>query len=147
MHDRYAKNLVEKIQKQILKVKEVVSCEQYEPDESSRINKAPAVKLPNGKLVIAPDLRCQLNNNKTFWIEVKDKCQRFFKPDTGADLHQILGFYQINNELNEPVLMIFQDASKDDCCVTTNKKKNLLAFKNFKKRWVDRNEKKIRNLL
>lgn len=128
-----SKILVETIQKIILKTKRVISCEQYEPNQSLRINKAPAVRLPNGKLVIAPDLKCKLDNNKIFWIEVKDKCQRFFKPDTGADLHQLLGFYQINNELNEPVLMIFKDASRDDCNVVTNKNKNI--ENNFIKRW------------
>lgn len=33
-------------------------CIEYEPDESLRINKAPAVRLTSGKLAIAPDLKC-----------------------------------------------------------------------------------------
>jgi hypothetical protein len=88
-----SKTLVSIIKEKILQIQNVASCEQYEPDESLRVNGAPAVRLPSGKLAIAPDLKCTLQNGKIFWVEVKDKCQRFYKPDTGADLHQILGFY------------------------------------------------------
>jgi hypothetical protein len=115
-----SKILVKTIREKILQLKDVATCEEYEPnDDNLRIKGAPAVRLPNGKLVIAPDLKCTSKSGKVFWVEVKDKCQRFYKPDTGADLHQILGFYQINNELDEPVLMIFQDAALNACFAKT----------------------------
>jgi|LWDU01.1.fsa_nt_gi hypothetical protein len=107
-----SKKLVKQIMAKVMPF--LKSCEEYEPDESLRINKAPAVKVNNG-LAIAPDLRCITNSGKIFWIEVKDKCQRAYFRDTGADLHQVLGWYDINKECHEPVLMVFCDASFEEC--------------------------------
>jgi hypothetical protein len=129
-----SKKLVKDIQKIFLENQEILSCEEYEPDDSLRINGAPAIKLPNGKLVIAPDLKCKMIDGTIFWIEVKDKCQRFFKPDTGADLHQVLGFYQINKLLKEPVLMVFKDASFNECSVSGENISDELKLK-YKNRW------------
>lgn len=128
-----SKNLVKIIQRRLQQLDNIACCVEYEPDMSLRIAGAPAVRLPNGKLVIAPDLRCLLKDGRTFWVEVKDKCQRFYKPDTGADLHQILGFYQINKILHQPVLMVFQDAKEEECLV---KNANETQKKKFKQRWL-----------
>lgn len=108
------------------------SCEEYEPEEDLRINQAPAVKV-NGKLVIAPDLKCTTFDDKIFWVEVKDKAQRFYFSDTGADLHQVLGWYDINYYLQQPVLIIFKDPDLEKCMPKNVKNDNLI--KNFKKRW------------
>ena len=109
-----SKTLVQKIKDLILPL--VENCEEYEPNSDLRIAGAPAVKIGN-KLVIAPDLKCETKNGNIFWIEVKDKCQRFFLPDTGADIHQVLGWYDINKHNNEPVLVIFQDPPFQQCIV------------------------------
>lgn len=127
-----SKKLVKAIQNKVKSIDGIQTCEQYEPSQDLRIHNAPAVRLPNEKLVIAPDLKCTTNDGKIFWIEVKDKCQRFFRPDTGADLHQILGFYQINNILNEPVLMIFRDDTLQQCY---GKNADDSSKTQFKKRW------------
>lgn len=127
-----SKGLVYKIEQLFKTNTDIKSIEQYEPNETLRINGAPAVKLPTGELVIAPDLKCELKDGTIFWIEVKDKCQRFFKPDTGADLHQILGFYQIDFCLNQPVLMVFQDSTLTRCSVSNAS--DTLKEK-FRKRW------------
>lgn len=85
------------------------SCEIYEPDEKSRIKGAPAVALPNLKLAIAPDLKCETRGGNTFWVEVKDKPQRVYFPDTGADVHQVLGWYDIQRATAHPTLLVFRD--------------------------------------
>lgn len=53
---KISKKLVSEIKKLIEPY--VQSCEEYEPDKDLRINGAPAVKVQNGKLVIAPDIKC-----------------------------------------------------------------------------------------
>ncbi|WP_300902588.1 hypothetical protein [uncultured Clostridium sp.] len=88
---------------------------EYEPENNLRLCKAPAVKLPDGSLAIAPDIYCETLSGEVFWIEVKDKPQRVFFPDTGADLHQVLGWYNINKQLNQPVFIIFKDPALDEC--------------------------------
>ncbi|MDX4028315.1 hypothetical protein [Aliarcobacter skirrowii] len=127
-----SKSLVTKVEQLFKAHPDIKKITLYEPDNTLRINGAPAVKLPNGKLVIAPDLLCELHNGNFFWIEVKDKCQRFYKNDTGADIHQILGFYQIDYCCNQPVLMVFQDSTLERCTVK-NASEDLKE--KFKKRW------------
>src|SRR5436189_1938943 len=84
-----AKGLAESIRQAVLPfVKECICFE-----GEVKLGSAPAVKLPNGKLSIAPDLKCTTHNDNVFWIEVKDKCQRFYFDDTGADLFQVKGWY------------------------------------------------------
>lgn len=109
----------------------VCSCEIYKSEES--IHNAPAVRIAGNQLVIAPDLKCVSKGEKVFWVEVKDKSQRFYYPDTGADLHQVLGWYDIWKHLEEPVLLVFRDPPLDSCipkATTTNSEK-----KQFEKRW------------
>lgn len=108
------------------------SCEMYEPDDSLRINGAPAVKV-NDNLVIAPDIKCITKDCRVFWIEVKDKAQRVYFPDTGADLHQVLGWYDINYYLNEPVLVIFKDPDYQKCLPKTGVDNNVEM--RFQQRW------------
>jgi len=85
----------------------------YRPDSKKLyIGNAPAIYVdtPKGrKLVIAPDLRCSLLDETYMWVEVKDKPQRFFYPDTGCDAHQYVGFWSVNKYKREPVLMLFTD--------------------------------------
>lgn len=85
----------------------------YKPKKAdSYIRDAPAVKIstPKGeKLVIAPDILCKLSNGDTIWVEVKDKPQRFYYPDTGCDEHQFMGYWAINRYRKEPVLFLFID--------------------------------------
>jgi hypothetical protein len=83
-------------------------------------------------LAIAPDLRCTTHSGKVFWIEIKDKSQRFYYPDTGGDLHQALGWYNINKHLNEPVFMLFKDPELEKCFAkrATEKDKEI-----FTERW------------
>ena len=107
------------------------SCELYEPNENLRIKNAPAVRV-NERLVIAPDIKCITNSGKVFWIEVKDKAQRFYYSDTGADLHQVLGQYDINKYLNEPVLVVFKDPDLNSCIP---KKASKPSIDKFRKRW------------
>lgn len=105
-------------------------CKEYEPDSNDlRINKAPAVRLPDGELAIAPDIYCKTKNDEIFWIEVKDKAQRFYFSDTGADLHQVLGWYEINKQLNQPVLIIFKDPDFEDCLPSAPSKETKDRFK------------------
>jgi hypothetical protein len=111
---KISKTLVRQVYDLVLPLVEV--CEEYEPDKTLRLSGAPAVKI-NEKLVIAPDLKCTTKNGNIFWIEVKDKCQRFFMPDTGADVHQVLGWYDINKYNKEPVLVIFRDPPLEKCVV------------------------------
>lgn len=73
-------------------------------------------------------------DDKVFWIEVKDKAQRVFFQDTGADLHQVLGWYDINENLKEPVLVIFKDPDYLSCLPKSkNTDEDVIA--RFKKRW------------
>lgn len=134
---KISKKLVSEIKKLIEPY--VQSCEEYEPDKDLRINGAPAVKVQNGKLVIAPDIKCISKKGEVFWIEVKDKCQRFYQPDTGADLHQVLGWYEINKELQEPVLLVFKDASESECTAKKLENMQQAMYDNkleiFKQRW------------
>jgi len=126
-----SKLLVTKIIKELEDYLE--SCLEYEPDDPKlRINNAPAVELPSHELVIAPDIKCKTKAGEIFWIEAKDKCQRFYPPDTGADLHQVLGWYKINKYLSEPVFLVFQDASLEDC---SEEKAKPYEKNQFKKRW------------
>ncbi|MBI2100122.1 MAG: hypothetical protein HYT48_02160 [Candidatus Vogelbacteria bacterium] len=101
--------------KEIIKVisPKLKECVYFESEKT--IGKAPAMKLPSGKLVVAPDIRCATFSDKVFWIEAKDKSQRFFKPDTGADLFQVYGWYQIWKFLNEPVFVVFKDPEYEQC--------------------------------
>jgi hypothetical protein len=126
------------------------SCEEYEPEDDLKISGAPAVKIGD-KLVIAPDLKCISKDGIVFWIEVKDKCQRFYKPDTGADLHQVLGWYQINKQLKEPVLLIFQDSTIEKCTVKKPTNMDDTTYKNLKEsfegRWGKFNGKLYGNWL
>lgn len=109
------------------------TCVAYEPsDKSLRIHNAPAVEIAPNQLVIAPDIFCETKDGKRFWIEAKDKCQRFYPPDTGADLHQVLGWYKINKYLNEPVLVIFKDEPLEKC---SKKNASDKAKKDFENRW------------
>lgn len=64
-------------------------------ESEAKLGSAPAVELPSGRVVIAPDILCRTNQGSVFWIEAKDKCQRFYKPDTGADIHQVYGWYKV----------------------------------------------------
>lgn len=108
-------------------------CLPYTPPKEDCIGDAPAVRLSTGKLAIAPDLRCVTLAGKVFWIEVKDKAQRFYFPDTGADLHQVLGWYDIEKDSGEPVLVIFRDPALESCLPRENVAADRLAA--FKSRW------------
>lgn len=124
-----AKALVQQIQKALKPF--VDSCEIYKSDES--IGDAPAVRIDSNRLAIAPDLKCVSKGRRVFWVEVKDKSQRFYYPDTGADLHQVLGWYDIWKHLNEPVLLVFQDPELESC-MPKAAVPNLKRMQ-FKKRW------------
>lgn len=122
--------------KLVVEVKELfepylLSCELYEPERNLRIGNAPAVEI-NGKLVVAPDIKCITKTGQVFWIEVKDKPQRFYYSDTGADLHQVLGWYDINKFLKQPVLVIFKDPDLN-ACVPQNA--SCEKIEQFEKRW------------
>lgn len=106
-----SKRLVKEIQKALKPF--VDSCEMYQSDET--ISGAPAVRIDKNRLAIAPDLKCISKGGRGFWVEIKDKSQRFYYPDTGADLHQVLGWYDIWGTLNEPVLLVFQDPELESC--------------------------------
>lgn len=108
-------------------------CLPYTPPKEDCIGEAPAVRLPDGRLAIAPDLRCVSLAGKTFWIEVKDKAQRFYFPDTGADLHQVLGWYDIEKDCSEPVLVAFRDPALESCLPRGYVTADRLA--SFKSRW------------
>ena len=97
------------------------------------LGKAPAVELPNGKLAIAPDIRCVTHSGKVFWFEIKDKAQRFYYPDTGADLFQVYGWYNINKFYDEPVFVLFKDPSLKSCLPRNPSE---LRLKEFKARWL-----------
>ncbi|MDO8591016.1 MAG: hypothetical protein Q7R65_03510 [bacterium] len=84
-------------------------------ESEKMLGKAPAVELSSGKLVIAPDIRCTTFSDRVFWVEAKDKSQRFFKPDTGADLFQVYGWYQVWKDFNEPVFVVFKDPEYEQC--------------------------------
>lgn len=112
-----SETLVRKIKDFILPL--VENCKAHEPNDDLRIAGAPGVKTGN-KFVVAPDLKCETRNSTIFWTEVKDKCQRFFLPDMGADIHQVLGCYDINKHNNESVIKIFQDPPFQDCIVAGN---------------------------
>lgn len=120
-------------------VREVISifspflkvCNEYEGD--SKINGAPAVDLGEDKKAIAPDVYCELKDGRKFWIEVKDKPQRFFHPDTGADIFQVLGWYYISKLRKEPVLVIFRDPDLNSCLPGFKVDKSLID--KFTLRW------------
>ncbi len=111
----------------------VDSCIYY--NSEIKLGNAPAVELPNGKKAIAPDILCLTKNGKRFWIEVKDKSQRFFHPDTGADLFQVYGWYNINKFLGEPVFVLFKDPPFDDCLPRTKVSDDRIS--SFKSRWIN----------
>lgn len=132
------KSSIEKAEKFVEKIKNLISphlkvCETYKPGKELRINGAPAVRLPDGKLVIAPDLRCTTHSGKVFWVEAKDKCQRGAFPDTGGDLHQVLGWYQISSKLREPVLLVFQDPPLEQGILRITSSEDLV---DYKERWA-----------
>ncbi len=106
-------------------------CIEY--DGETKINGAPAVDLGDNKKAIAPDVYCELNDNRKFWIEVKDKPQRFFHPDTGADIFQVLGWYYISKIRKEPILVIFKDPDLNSCLPNFKVDKNLIE--KFTLRW------------
>lgn len=88
-------------------------CIYYESQKTS--GNAPCVELPDGTLAIAPDLRCTTKEGNVFWIEVKDKSQRFYHPDTGADVFQVSGWYNIFKYFGEPVFVLFKDPDFNSC--------------------------------
>jgi hypothetical protein len=102
-------------------------CIYYESEK--KLGNAPSVELPNGKLAIAPDLRCVTNNGNVFWIEVKDKSQRFYHPDTGADIFQVYGWYNIFKYFSEPVFVLFKDPAFESCLPKSPSKDRLTEFK------------------
>ncbi|PKD45289.1 hypothetical protein [Rhodohalobacter barkolensis] len=107
-------------------------------DSEKTLGNAPAVEIPNDKLAIAPDIRCTTHEGNVFWFEVKDKSQRFYYPDTGADLFQVYGWYNINKHYSEPVFVLFKDPPFDSCIPKTPSEKNL---EKFKPRWSKFNGK------
>ncbi|MDD5546405.1 MAG: hypothetical protein PHO67_04510 [Candidatus Omnitrophica bacterium] len=107
------------------------ACEYYNSEK--KLGKAPAVELPGGKLVIAPDVICRTKKGNIFWIEAKDKSQRFYKPDTGADLFQVYGWYKVWSKLNQPVFIVFKDPDFDSCLPRKTVDRKLVET--FKKRW------------
>ncbi|CAM1341004.1 hypothetical protein [Tenacibaculum aestuarii] len=119
----------------VLDIKEEISpllaeCIVY--DSEKKLGNAPCVELPNGKLAIAPDLRCVTKKGNVFWFEIKDKSQRFFYPDTGADIFQVYGWYNTFKFYEEPVFILFKDPDFESCLPNRpNEKKK----KEFKTRW------------
>lgn len=109
------------------------TCESYEPRAESRVGGAPAVELTNGQLAIAPDLRIETEGGRVFWIEAKDKSQRFLYPDTGADAHQVLGWYDIWLNLSQPTFLVFQDPPFESCLPRTSASEEQLE--DFRSRW------------
>jgi hypothetical protein len=107
------------------------SCEYY--DSEIKLGGAPAVKLPSEEVVIAPDIRCRTKEGKVFWLEAKDKSQRFFYPDTGADIFQVYGWYKIWQELEQPVFVVFKDPDYDSCLPRGYVDPDFIE--SFKKRW------------
>jgi len=101
-------------------------------DSDKKLGNAPCVELPNGKLAIAPDLRCVTKNGNVFWIEVKDKSQRFYHPDTGADIFQVYGWYNIFKYFNEPVFVLFKDPAFESCLPPNPPESRMSEFKS---RW------------
>ncbi|MDT0676460.1 hypothetical protein [Autumnicola musiva] len=101
-------------------------------ESKKRLGKAPSVELPNGKLAIAPDIRCVTKAGNVFWFEIKDKAQRFYYPDTGADIFQVYGWYKINKEFQEPVFVLFQDPDFESCLP---KNPPYAKLESFKARW------------
>jgi len=85
----------------------------FEAEEKLSGN-TPAVRVniaEKEELVCAPDIKCYVNDDEFFWVDVKDKPQRYFYPDTGCDIHQYMSYYKINRFRNEPVLLFFRDGS------------------------------------
>lgn len=109
----------------------VDSCEYY--DSEKKLGNAPAIELPNEELVIAPDIRCKTHEGKIFWIEAKDKSQRFFYPDTGADIFQVYGWYKVWSVLHQPVFVVFKDPNYDSCLPRNHVEQKWIN--NFKGRW------------
>ncbi|MBU4502210.1 MAG: hypothetical protein KKA79_06445 [Nanoarchaeota archaeon] len=97
---------------------EFINISKYEPEEETLyIRDSPIVQIESSDGIIkaiAPDIRGEMKSGITIWIEVKDKSQRAFYPDTGCDIHQFIGFWNINKYLKEPVLMMFIDPSPED---------------------------------
>ncbi|TFU26257.1 hypothetical protein [Thermus tengchongensis] len=108
-----------------------VSCDFAENVTDESINGAPAVRLSEDRLALAPDLYCEYAG-KRFWVEVKDKCQRFYWEDTGINLQELVSFYDIHRLKGEPILLVFKDASLDECMVNSAKKEQKEAYQ---KRW------------
>jgi len=102
----------------LIETNEFLNISKYEPEEESLyIKDSPIVQIESNDGIIkaiAPDIRGELKSGKTIWVEVKDKSQRAFYPDTGCDIHQFIGFWSINKFLMEPVLMMFIDPSSED---------------------------------
>jgi hypothetical protein len=91
-----------------------LKCQLAEEVKDGNISGAPAIQLPDGRLVLAPDLYCEYKGRR-FWVEVKDKCQRFFYEDTGINLQELVSFYDVQQQREEPILLIFQDDSLEEC--------------------------------
>lgn len=101
-------------------------------DSEKTLGNAPCVELPNGKLAIAPDLRCVTKNGNVFWFEIKDKSQRFYYPDTGADVFQVYGWYNTFKYFEEPVFILFKDPDFESCLP---RKTSESKIKTFNERW------------
>jgi len=87
--------------------------ERYVPTDRSLYRRgSPIVPLPDRapeEGALAPDLMGSASDGTRIWVEVKEKTQRAFYPDTGCDMHQFIGFWTINHVMAEPVLMMFID--------------------------------------
>jgi hypothetical protein len=132
-------NKSESLNKATVFVKEIIenisplldSCDYY--DSEKKLGGAPTVELPSKEIVIAPDIICKTHKGKIFWIEAKDKSQRFYKPDTGADIFQVYGWYKIWSELHQPVYVVFKDPKFNSCL--PRKKVEQKWIDEFKNRW------------
>ncbi|MBI9055454.1 MAG: hypothetical protein JEY96_16650 [Bacteroidales bacterium] len=122
---KLAGQFVIEIQKQISPL--LQECIIY--DSEKKLGNAPCVELPNGKLSIAPDLRCITNAGNVFWFEIKDKSQRFYYPDTGADIFQVYGWYNIFKYYKEPVFVLFKDPAFESCLPRNTNQGKLNEFK------------------
>jgi hypothetical protein len=96
-----------------------LAVEPYEPkNQDLYIGDSPGVYVDipekGSQLVVAPDIKCKLKVGDIIWVEVKDKPQRVYHPDTGCDIHEWLSFWYINKYRKEPVLFMFIDPPLDE---------------------------------
>ncbi len=132
-------NKSQSIEKATSFVKEIInelspfleSCENY--NSKKKLGNAPAVELPNGNLVVAPDIICQTKSGHIFWVEAKDKSQRFYHPDTGADIFQVYGWFKVWSLFSQPVFVVFKDPDFSSCLPRNDMKEKKIC--DFKKRW------------